>query len=162
VRRPPIDSNAHRRKSRNNHRYQILNVGASAGFGADLARRLVLLNCKVVCADVNDSAGEDVVKELNSIKKNHAVYSHCDVTKKIDLQKLFTLAEKLGGADIMINNAGVGETHTFPEDEDENWKKVTAIDLDAVILGTRLAIEHFRKHGKRGSIVNVASMVWIT
>ena len=40
----------------------------------------------------------------------------------------------------------------------DSWKLVLDIDLTAVIIGTKLAINEFKKQSSRGVILNVASM----
>ncbi|KAI8916308.1 hypothetical protein EDD86DRAFT_185755 [Gorgonomyces haynaldii] len=128
-------------------------TGASSGFGSDLAKRLVQQGCKVVLGDISDN-GQKLAKELGG------VFVKCDVTNKAQVQQLFDAAVKHYGrsADIVINNAGIAEGDVFVTNEKESWSKVIDIDLTAVILGTRLAIQSFQENKKQGVIVNTASM----
>jgi NAD(P)-dependent dehydrogenase (short-subunit alcohol dehydrogenase family) len=69
-----------------------------------------------------------------------------------------TAVAKLGGLDILYNNAGVGTgVPPFPEASLELWRRVIEIDLNAVIMGTWIAAPIMQKRGG-GAIINTASM----
>jgi 15-hydroxyprostaglandin dehydrogenase (NAD) len=59
---------------------------------------------------------------------------------------------------IVVNNAGIGENQEFLTNSSDSWKTVVDVDLIAVILGTRLAIDEFRRQSTGGVILNTASM----
>ncbi|TPX64520.1 hypothetical protein SpCBS45565_g05800 [Spizellomyces sp. 'palustris'] len=147
-------------------------TGASSGFGKALecstsselfsfqpAWRLTGKGGKVVLGDISDNAGKTLEKELNAKHPGSAVFAVCDVTKKSDQERLFELAKsKFGSIDIVVNNAGIGEGVSFTQDTQDAWVKVLRIDLEAVILGTRLAVAEMIKAGKGGVILNTASL----
>ncbi|KNC96397.1 uncharacterized protein SPPG_08296 [Spizellomyces punctatus DAOM BR117] len=134
-------------------------TGASSGFGKALAWRLTGKGGKVVLGDISEAAGKALEKELNAKHPGSAVFAVCDVTKKSDQERLFELAKsKFGSIDIVVNNAGIGEGTSFAQDTQDSWIKVLRIDLEAVILGTRLAISEMIKAGKGGVILNTASL----
>ncbi|KAI9096610.1 hypothetical protein DFS34DRAFT_147739 [Phlyctochytrium arcticum] len=134
-------------------------TGASSGFGKALAARLVDQGAKVVLGDINEATGQAVTKELNAKKQGSAVFTVCDVTKKEHQQKLFDLAKSsFGTFDIVVNNAGIGEGKSFTEDTEDRWISVLRIDLEAVIIGTRLALTEFIKEKRPGVIINTASL----
>ena len=85
----------------------------------------------------------------------------CDVTNDEDLKKaVSTCISSFGTFDCQINNAGISELpFVFETDEDiSKWRKVVDINLTAVVRGTQLAIHAFKKQGKGGVVVNIASM----
>ncbi|KAJ3318978.1 hypothetical protein HDV06_006793 [Boothiomyces sp. JEL0866] len=134
-------------------------TGASSGFGKQLSIRLVDRGYNVVISDMNDKAGKELESLLNKKRPNSAYYMHCDVTKKPDQEALIKLAvQKYGKLDAMVNNAGIGENIDFTKNVTDNWIKVMDIDLTAVILGTRLAIDQFRKQKTGGVVVSTASL----
>ncbi|KAF9963611.1 hypothetical protein BGZ70_007303 [Mortierella alpina] len=144
-------------------------TGAASGFGKALAKRLVNKGAKVLLADIDVNGGEKLAAELNgsgSKSKKVAHFVRCDVTSIQDLSSLFPEALKhFHRFDIMINNSGIMEkTHLFADDH-RYWHKVLAVDLVAVIEGTRLAIDAFKVEKRAGrleqggAIVNTASIV---
>ena len=72
----------------------------------------------------------------------------------------FDEAEKKFGksVNVLINNAGIGESKRFFGDSGEgSWKKVVGIDLTAVIEGSGIAIDKWMKNKSGGVIINTAS-----
>src|SRR5260370_34783151 len=68
-----------------------------------------------------------------------------------------TAPAKFGRLDILHNNAGIGVgAPGFPDAPPERWHLVIEIDLQAVILGTGLAVPLMQNGG--GVIINTASM----
>ncbi|KAL2915738.1 hypothetical protein HK105_204684 [Polyrhizophydium stewartii] len=134
-------------------------TGASSGFGKALSERLVKLGAFVVLGDITEPAGRALEAQLNSSRPKSAVFVKCNVTDRRDLQNLFTVAKKqFGEINIMVNNAGIGEKMPFFEDKEDGWRIVVDIDLTAVIMGTRMAVNEMVKQGKGGAIVNTASL----
>ncbi|MBW3607921.1 MAG: SDR family oxidoreductase, partial [Actinobacteria bacterium] len=61
-----------------------------------------------------------------------------------------------GRLDVLMNNAGIASFGKVTELSDEDWRKVIAVDLDAVFYGSRAAMPHLARTG--GVIVNTASI----
>ncbi|KAI8588371.1 hypothetical protein HDU89_003607 [Geranomyces variabilis] len=134
-------------------------TGASSGFGKALAWRIARKGGNVVLGDISAPAGKALTDEINAQHPRRAVFAVCDVTSKKDQEALFTLAKtQFGSIDIVINNAGIGETRVFATDTTDSWLSVLRIDLEAVILGTRLALTHMWENTHGGVIVNTASL----
>lgn len=66
------------------------------------------------------------------------------------------VVEKLGGLDVLVNNAGVGGVGKAGEVSDEDWHKVMSVDLNGVFFMTRAALPHLIE--SKGNIVNTASI----
>jgi short-subunit dehydrogenase len=62
----------------------------------------------------------------------------------------------VGGIDLLINNAGVGDGGYVEEYGLDNWDWLLSINLHGVIYGNVLFIPQFKKQ-KSGAIINVAS-----
>ncbi|KAJ1991037.1 hypothetical protein H4R33_001519 [Dimargaris cristalligena] len=135
-------------------------TGASAGFGCRLAQRLHAKGAQVVLGDIDVSEGQALADQLNRARPDSAVFQKCDVSQIADNQGLFDLAvRQFGTADIMINNAGVAESHpVFAEDSTtQAWEKLLAINLQAVIAGTQYAVNYWLRHRKSGVVVSASS-----
>jgi NAD(P)-dependent dehydrogenase (short-subunit alcohol dehydrogenase family) len=64
--------------------------------------------------------------------------------------------DKCGKLDLLVNNAGISMASHISGTSLEAWRKVMAVNLDAVFLGTRHAAMTMQKTGG-GAIINVAS-----
>jgi NAD(P)-dependent dehydrogenase (short-subunit alcohol dehydrogenase family) len=66
---------------------------------------------------------------------------------------------ELGGLDVLVNNAGIGDPRSVPlhRVRTEHWRRVLAVDLDGVFLCSRAALQVMHAQGS-GKIVNIASM----
>ncbi len=65
---------------------------------------------------------------------------------------------KLGGLDVLVNNAGIQVSSASDELTSEDFDRVLAVNLRGAFLCAREAIRHFLAAGKPGSIVNVSSV----
>jgi NAD(P)-dependent dehydrogenase (short-subunit alcohol dehydrogenase family) len=131
-------------------------TGGASGLGEGLARRFVAEGAKVVIGDVDRDGGKALAAELG----DNALFLESDVADFEQVGRLVSTAvEHFGGLHIMVNNAGVSGTmhRRFMDDDLADFHKVMAINVGAVMAGTRDAARHMSKHGG-GSIINVTSI----
>lgn len=82
-----------------------------------------------------------------------------DVTDPARFAALLDRTEETFGAiDLMFNVAGGGRPGTILDLSPEDWRFCIDLNMTSVFLGTGLAARSFVRHGKRGAIVNVASI----
>ena len=80
-----------------------------------------------------------------------------DVRRVGDVESAFsTAADRFGGIDILINNAGVGGFMPVADLTIDDWNKVIDTNLTAVFYCCRTALPHLRKRG--GWIINISSL----
>lgn len=133
--------------------------GGASGFGKALATRIVKLGGFVVLGDTNISSLSRVANHLNDGYEKKAIYAECDVRKKDDLERLLQKAiDEWNGFDVLVNCAGITEKDQFISDSEDSWIQVVRVDLEAVILGTRMAIKHFLDAQKSGVVINISSL----
>jgi meso-butanediol dehydrogenase/(S,S)-butanediol dehydrogenase/diacetyl reductase len=127
-------------------------TGGASGIGAATARLLAREGARVVIGDVQAELGEAVAAETGGR------FVQTDVAERAQVEALIaTAADVEGGLDILFNNAGVGSFGETPDLEPDAWRRVMAIDLDAVFHACRVAIPLMRARGG-GAIVNTASI----
>ena len=132
-------------------------TGAASGIGLASLQRFAAEGAAVVCADIDDEAGQKCVAELEG-KGARAHFQHCDVGELAQLEACVAEAQsRFGGLDIMMNNAlwsSGGPIHAL---DPEGWDKSLQIMLTAVFYGCRAALPALVERGG-GSIVNTASI----
>ncbi len=132
-------------------------TGASRGIGKAIAERLAAAGAKVACVARSADKLKEVADEIAAAGGTAEVHP-CDVTDSAAVSKLVEeLAEKWGGIDIVVNNAGITKDTLIPRMEDEAWDAVIATNLRSVFLFTRAAsLVMMRK--RSGRIINISSV----
>ena len=132
-------------------------TGAGQGLGRAFARGFAEMGANVVVAEMNEQTGRDAAEELKGMGVK-SLFVKTDAARRKDLDEAVKAALGITGRiDFMMNNAGIciwKEAEQVPE---EDWRRLMAINLDAVFYGCQAVFETMRKQGK-GSIINTASM----
>jgi NAD(P)-dependent dehydrogenase (short-subunit alcohol dehydrogenase family) len=114
---------------------------------------------KVVVADINEQAGNDVVAVLTK-NGSEAIFIKTDVANPAAHEALIKETLKhFGGLNIACNNAAIAApSYPVTEYPLDVWDKVVSINLSSVFYGMRTQIPAMLKSGE-GSIVNIAAML---
>ena len=64
---------------------------------------------------------------------------------------------RLGGIDVVVNNAGIGAVGTIADHPDEDWRRVLEVNLLGLVRISRAALPALRR-SPAAAIVNVASV----
>jgi 3-oxoacyl-[acyl-carrier protein] reductase len=139
----------------------VVTAAAGAGIGAAVVRRVLEEGAKaVVLGDTHERRLAEAQTALEEEFGADRVRSLlCDVTDEAQVQALVDAADELGGVDVMVNNAGLGGTAAITEMTDEQWSKVIDITLTGTFRCIRAASTKMIETGKRGVIVNNASVI---
>jgi NAD(P)-dependent dehydrogenase (short-subunit alcohol dehydrogenase family) len=123
-------------------------TGAGSGIGAAIAERLIADGAQVVVSDLKALKGRSFVADVSSEDQ---------VARLVDFA-----VEELGGLDVMVNNAGIGEADV-PLDEKaaEDWNRVISINLTGAFWGVKHAARAMKKAGRGGVIVNMSSVLGV-
>lgn len=131
--------------------------GGSGGIGSATLRRFVQEGAAVVCADIDDEAGEKLVEELKS-SGGRAVYSHCDVSNIDEVKTSIDGAvSEFGRLDVLFNNAATSTGGYVADLDLEGWEMSLRVMLTAALYGMKAAIPHMLAQGS-GSIVSTSSI----
>ena len=135
-------------------------TGGASGIGKATAKRIASEGGSVVIADLQDDAGRAVVEEIEGAG-GKALYVHLNVTDEAGwAEAVASTVETFGGLDILINNAGIGDTEPIEVTTVDTWNKVVAVTQTSVFLGMKAASDALKKSG-HGSVVNISSMYGI-
>ena len=135
----------------------VLITGGSAGIGKAIAFEFLNEGANVSICGTSEAKLKATQEEAKSKGFNLVVYQ-VDVTSKEQLEDMAEqIAQKNGGIDVWINNAGVDLHHTVLDFPVEDYDRVMKTNLYAVFEGCRIAGEHMIKQGRGGVIINASS-----
>lgn len=134
-------------------------TGASSGLGLRFAEVLAANGARVVLVARRADRLADVKEKIEKAG-GKAIAVEADVLDRDGMKKAFDAAEKaFGTVTILLNNAGIAHTDRAIDLSEDTWKQVLAIDLDAVFFWSQEAARRMIAASKKGSIVNIASVV---
>jgi 3-hydroxybutyrate dehydrogenase len=82
-----------------------------------------------------------------------------DVTDEAQVDRgVNDVAERFGGIDVLVSNAGIQIVAPIEEFKYSDWKKLIAIHLDGAFLTTRACLRHMYKQGRGGAIIYMGSV----
>jgi 3-oxoacyl-[acyl-carrier protein] reductase len=139
----------------------LVTAAAGVGIGFAAATKAVEEGCRaIVISDVHEGRLEASVAKLKEESGLQHVWGKtCNVAIEEEVQALIAFAEeKLGGVDILINNAGLGTSKLLIDMEDAEWDKVMQVTLYGTMRMTRHMMKVMKTRGT-GVIVNNASVL---
>jgi meso-butanediol dehydrogenase / (S,S)-butanediol dehydrogenase / diacetyl reductase len=134
----------------------VLVTGSTTGIGEACARVFAESGAAVMVCGRNEPRGDNVVRAIRSAG-GRAEFTEVDVRVAGACDRLVSeTIERLGGLDVLVNNAGILYSATAVDTTDEQWLDTMAVNVNAVFYLSRAAIRHMKQKGK-GAIVNIAS-----
>ena len=130
----------------------VIVTGGAQGIGEACARRFAQEGALVVIADVADVPGKALGTELG------AMYRHCDVGDKLDVDDLVAkVMATHGRIDVLVNNAGIFKAADFLDVSEADFDEVLRINLKgSFLVGQAVAREMAAE--RSGAIVNMSSV----
>jgi short-subunit dehydrogenase len=134
----------------------VIITGASAGIGAEAARRFIDEGARVVLVA---RGAEGLARLAGELKERGEVLAvPMDVTDRAACQALMERANAtFGGIHVLVNNAGFNRRGAVEEYEADDLARVVDVNLRAPVVLSRLVLPYLRLAGG-GAIVNVASI----
>jgi len=133
-------------------------TGGASGIGLAMARAFAEAGMNVMLADVEQSALDQALKDLNQYG-NHVQGIACDVADPDSVERAAQATfSAFGKVHVLCNNAGVAAGGGIDQISVDNWRWVVDVNLMGVVYGVRSFLPHIREHGEGGHIVNTASM----
>jgi NAD(P)-dependent dehydrogenase (short-subunit alcohol dehydrogenase family) len=120
-------------------------TGGGSGIGLATAKLLAERGMKVACLDLNPP-GEPFVGIKVDVSDDAAVRA-----------AVAEAAERLGGIDVVVNNAGIGAQGTVEDNPDAEWAKVFDVNVFGMVRVSRAALPYLRR-SENAAIVNTCSV----
>jgi len=135
---------------------RALITGGASGIGRATALLFAREGAAVSVVDLDQAGGMAVVQMIVD-DGGQAIFVPCDVTQSADCQRAVQqTVGKLGGLDILFNNAGVIRRASVLETSEAEWDRVMAVNVKSIFLLSRVAIPVLARTGG-GVIINTAS-----
>lgn len=136
--------------------------GGLRGIGGAISRALAEDGAHVVVTDLDDPGSGEVAAILKSLDK--ASYQRLDATSEDDWRAARDSIERdFGRLDILVNNVGADLTGKVQDLELAAWRRLMAINIDSVFLGTKTFQPLLAKTGATtpygSSIINISSIM---
>jgi NAD(P)-dependent dehydrogenase (short-subunit alcohol dehydrogenase family) len=131
-------------------------TGGANGLGRATCQALATAGARVVVADIDEAAGRELAASLDGD------FVPCDVSRlEHSLAAVQTALDLHGSLDLLHLNAGIVGGCGVGEDFDpERYRRIVAVNLDAVVFGTHAALPALIQ--SRGAIVATASLAGLT
>ena len=137
----------------------VITAAAGTGIGSSVARKAIEEGATVLISDFHERRLGETADRLAEDTGTRPDTQVCNVTVEADVQGLVDAAiERLGGIDVMINNAGLGGSALLVDMTDEQWSTVLDVTLTGTFRCTRAVLRHMTERGS-GVIVNNASVL---
>jgi meso-butanediol dehydrogenase/(S,S)-butanediol dehydrogenase/diacetyl reductase len=131
-------------------------TGAASGIGRATAQALARDGFGVALVGRRAELLEELAAELRD-SGVQAIAAPADVSSPEQAGIAVASAVKhFGGVDVLVNNAGIGDSGELLDESLERWEETLRINLTSAFITTQLVLPHLLEGG--GSVVNVASI----
>ena len=129
-------------------------TGGAQGIGRATVKHLLEQGAKVVAADTDAEAGEEVSQTYADLGEVH--FTQTDVSDEASVKNLISkTVERLGSLNYLVNNVGTMIRKPVTELSLDEWNKVIGANLTGMFLCAKYAAPHLERSA--GAVVNVAS-----
>lgn len=125
-------------------------TGGASGIGLRTAQMLADRGANVAVFDLSDAITAGVPEPLLGIESD--VRDNTGVREAVR-----TVAERFGGIDVVVNNAGIGAQGTVVDNDDAEWSRVLDVNVIGMVRVVRAALPHLRA-SRHAAIVNTCSI----
>lgn len=139
---------------------RALVTGSSTGIGAAVAKAYAGNGMRVVVHYKSSEAEANAVAAEIRAAGGEAHVLQADVADSAQAVDLVNkAADKLGGLDVLVNNAGALVKRTpIAEIEDEFFDSVVDLNVRSVVMASKAALPYLKQSGGKASVINLSSI----
>jgi len=131
-------------------------TGAASGLGRAIATELAGAGWRLGILDVSAGRLGEVERALRDAGATTHSYAGDVVQEEFVARSVADFAQRAGGLDLMVNNAGVAAAGSVEATPAADWRWITDINLLGVVWGCQAAVPLMRA-ARSGLVLNVAS-----
>ncbi|WP_160134724.1 SDR family NAD(P)-dependent oxidoreductase [Halococcus salsus] len=132
-------------------------TGAGRGLGNVMATAYAEAGADVAIVDVDSETAERAADEIAELGVETTSVT-ADVSDEAEVEAMTeTVVDRLGGIDILLNNAGIVSNTPAEEMPVDEWQATMDVNLTGVFLCSKHVGRHMLERGS-GTIVNISSM----
>ncbi len=135
-------------------------TGAARGIGRGIAEVFAEHGADVAINDIDITGGaaDDLVSWIKA-KGRRSMAVPGDVSQRSSVESMInTVWDGLGHIDILVNNAGIETIVPFLDITDDQWTRVTDVDLRGPWLCSQVFCRRVIAAGRKANIVNIGSI----
>lgn len=125
-------------------------TGGASGIGLSTARLLAERGAHVAVLDLPGALEPGLPEPLAGFPAD--VRDDAGVRSAVD-----AVAERFGGIDVVVNNAGIGAQGTVADNDDAEWARLLDLNVVGMVRTARHALPHLRR-SRHAAIVNTCSV----
>ena len=136
-------------------------TGGTRGIGFATVKKFLENEAKVVLLGSKQETVEKAIKELKQINSSYEVIGfYPNLSSKEEMDEVFKKVKEIyGHIDILINNAGISSKTKIEDSTDEEYEKITNLNIKSVFNCSKEIIPYLKE--TKGVILNTSSMVSI-
>lgn len=136
---------------------RVLVTGGAQGIGRAIVAKMRAEGARTAFCDNDAAAAAHTCSEL-AASGEPVLFEAADITSETEVERVVgRVRERLGGIDVLVNNAGINSYFDAAAMTEQDWDGVLAVDLKGAWLCCKHVLPLLRAAGG-GSIVNIASI----
>jgi len=135
----------------------VVVTGAQQGIGKAIALAMAAEGAHIVINWLDDADAAAAIAQKIWDKNVKAEAVQGDVSNPADVETMMAAADRLGGVDILVNNAAIFPRSNFLEMAESEFDAVININLKGNFLCAQAAAKRMAAAGTKGGIINLTS-----
>ncbi|MFC7073786.1 SDR family oxidoreductase [Halovenus rubra] len=134
-------------------------TGGASGIGREISVQFADAGADIVVADLREEpreGGTPTVERIRAETDSDAQFVECDVTEQGDRENVAKRAAEMGGADVLVNNAGIFRGEEFTEVSEAEFDQLMDVNVKGVFFVTQALIDQLLEDG--GRVINLSSV----